>query len=152
MPLSFHVNFSFSGPMVLKKTFKLPHLIFTFCDICAHTRLRHKILIQCEPWIISPLKRTCPFIIRSLNTLYMYPRIICTQFDWVWPCFWRKIKKKLIVFLLFCHYLPLERGITFHLNELETLHRVSKMILPCSFKTGPLVQEKKWCEKFTERQ
>jgi hypothetical protein len=36
--------------------------------------------------IISPSKRTWPFI----NSLY--PKTICTKFDWNWPasCFWRR--------------------------------------------------------------
>jgi hypothetical protein len=31
--------------------------------------------------IISPLKRTWPFIWRNS----LHPRIICTKFDWIWP-------------------------------------------------------------------
>jgi hypothetical protein len=33
--------------------------------------------------IISPLKRTWPFIWTNLNSLYL--RIICKKFDWLWP-------------------------------------------------------------------
>jgi hypothetical protein len=33
--------------------------------------------------IISPLKRTWSLIWTNLNSLY--PRIICTKFDWIWP-------------------------------------------------------------------
>jgi hypothetical protein len=33
--------------------------------------------------IISPLKRTWPFIWTNLNSLH--PRIVCTKFDWIWP-------------------------------------------------------------------
>jgi hypothetical protein len=50
------------GPVVLEKIFKWPHPIFV---------------------IISPLKRTCPFIWTKLNSLH--PRIICTMLDWIWP-------------------------------------------------------------------
>jgi hypothetical protein len=32
--------------------------------------------------IISPLKRTWPFIWTNLNSLH--PRIMCTKFDWIW--------------------------------------------------------------------
>jgi hypothetical protein len=48
------------GPVVLE-IFKWPHPIFV---------------------IISPLKRTWPFIWTNLNSLL--PRIICTKFDWIW--------------------------------------------------------------------
>jgi hypothetical protein len=51
------------GPVVLKKkSFKWLHPIFV---------------------IISPLKRTWPFIWTNVNSLH--PTIICTKFDWIWP-------------------------------------------------------------------
>jgi hypothetical protein len=52
------------GQVVLrKKIFKWPHPIFTIY------------------FIISPLKRTRPFIWTILNSLH--PRISCTKFDWI---------------------------------------------------------------------
>ena len=33
--------------------------------------------------IISPLKRTWPFIWTNLNPLHL--KMICTKFDWIWP-------------------------------------------------------------------
>jgi hypothetical protein len=69
--------------------------------------------------IISPLKRTWCYNWTNLNPLY--PMINCTKFDWIWPsCFWtRRFKKKLSVFLLFCYYLPLGKGVSLHLNKPE---------------------------------
>jgi hypothetical protein len=69
--------------------------------------------------IISPLKRTSPFIWRNLNPLHQ--RIICTKFDWLWPAGFREedFFKKFSVFLLFHYYLPLEKAIPLPLNKLE---------------------------------
>jgi hypothetical protein len=69
--------------------------------------------------IISPLKRIWSFIWRNLN--FLYPRIICTKFDWIRAAgsveedFFKKI-----AFLLFRCYLPLEKGDLLHWNKLET--------------------------------
>jgi hypothetical protein len=61
-PGQFVISLVKIGQVVLeKKTFKWPHPIFV---------------------IISPLKRNWPFIWTILNSLY--PRIICTKFDWNW--------------------------------------------------------------------
>jgi hypothetical protein len=61
MPESFHVNMNTSGTVVLeKKIFEWVHSIFV---------------------IISPLKRTWPFICAIVNSLYS--RITCTKFDWI---------------------------------------------------------------------
>jgi hypothetical protein len=59
---SFHLNMTYSGSVVLEKIFKWSHPIFV---------------------IISPLKRTRPFIWTIKNPLY--PRLICIKFDWNWP-------------------------------------------------------------------
>jgi hypothetical protein len=60
---SFYVNMTYSGSVVLeKKIFKWTHRIFE---------------------IISPLKRTWPFIWTIQNSLY--PRMIYTKFYWNWP-------------------------------------------------------------------
>jgi hypothetical protein len=69
--------------------------------------------------IISPLKRTWPFIWTDLNSFH--PRIICTKFDWIWPAGSEEdFKKKFSVFLLFPYYLPLEKGYPPPLNKLES--------------------------------
>ena len=63
---SFHINFSFTGSVVLeKKIFKWHHPIFAFS------------------WL-SPLWRGAwSFIWTNLNPLH--PRMICTKFGWIWP-------------------------------------------------------------------
>jgi hypothetical protein len=69
--------------------------------------------------IISPLKRTWPFIWRNLNSLH--PRIVCTKFDWIWPVgSGEDFKQIFTVFLLFCNYLPLRKGYPLPLNKLES--------------------------------
>ena len=62
---SFHINFSFPGPVVLEKIFKWHHPIF------------------CIFVIIPLLKGAWSFIWTNLNPLH--PRMICTKFDWIWP-------------------------------------------------------------------
>jgi hypothetical protein len=47
--------------------------------------------------IISPLKRTWPFIWIILN--FLHPRMICTKFDWHWPTCSGKDFKKCSVYL-----------------------------------------------------
>jgi hypothetical protein len=68
MSESFHVNMSYFGSVVLwisKKIF--------FNDLTNF----------CIFMIIFPLKRIWPFIWIIYNSLY--PRMICTKFDWNWP-------------------------------------------------------------------
>jgi hypothetical protein len=70
--------------------------------------------------IISPLKRTWLFIGTNLNSLY--PRIICSKFDWIWPAgSGEDFLKDFSVFFLFRYYLPLKRDNPLHLNRLEFL-------------------------------
>jgi hypothetical protein len=60
----------------------------------------------------------------------------------------KKIFKIFSVFLLFCDYLPLEKGNPLHLNNLE-----SPPLVPSLVKIGPVVLEKKSkMLKFTDRQ
>jgi hypothetical protein len=67
MSESFHVSFTFSGPVVLKKKiFKWPYPIFIIFVI------------------ISSLKRT--WSLRWTNLNYLCLRIICTKCDWIWLC------------------------------------------------------------------
>jgi hypothetical protein len=69
--------------------------------------------------IIYLLKRNWPFILTNLN--FLYPRIICTKFDWIWAAgsgeedFFLKIS----VILLSRNYLPLHRDNPLHLYKLE---------------------------------
>jgi hypothetical protein len=70
--------------------------------------------------ITSPLRRIWSFIWTNLNSLYS--RIICTKFDWIWPLF---LEKKILiyffsVFLIFCYYLPLEKGVPLRLNKIKS--------------------------------
>jgi hypothetical protein len=47
--------------------------------------------------------------------------MIYTKFDWNWPAgSGEEDFKKISVFLLFCYYLPLEKGIPLHLKNLES--------------------------------
>jgi hypothetical protein len=97
---SFPVNMTDYGSVVLeKKIFKWTHPIFA---------------------IISPLKRTWPFIYTNKNSFY--PRMIYAKFDWNWPAGSGEEDSKKIfsVFLLFCDYLPLEKGNPLHLYNLES--------------------------------
>jgi hypothetical protein len=74
--------------------------------------------------IISPLKRTWPFIWTNLE--FPLPNDSCTKFDWIWPVgseedwLWRKFLKIFSVFLLFSYYLPLEKGYPIPFNKFES--------------------------------
>jgi hypothetical protein len=48
--------------------------------------------------------------------------MIYAKFNWNWPAGSEEedLKKKFSVFLLFCDYLPLEKGYPLHLNNLES--------------------------------
>jgi hypothetical protein len=65
--------------------------------------------------IISPLKRTWPFIWTNLNS--PYPRIICIKNDWIRPA---GSGEEFFFNLLFRYYLPLEKGYSLGLNKLES--------------------------------
>ena len=47
--------------------------------------------------------------------------MICAKFGWNWPSCYREedFKISLVYFLLFCNYLPFEKGVALHLNNLE---------------------------------
>jgi hypothetical protein len=97
------------------RIFKWPNFIFAFFVI------------------ISPLKKTQPFIWTNLNSLY--PKIICSKFDWNW------LANKCQYFSLFCCYLSLVKGYSLHLNKLESPPQgwfVTSLV-----KIGPVVLEKK---------
>jgi hypothetical protein len=90
------------GPVVLeKKIFKWPHFyIFV---------------------IISPLKRTWPFIWTNLNSLHS--RIICTKFDWFWSSGSGEedFSKFSVYFYSFAIISPLRGAITFLWTNLNSL-------------------------------
>jgi hypothetical protein len=71
--------------------------------------------------------------------------------------FWRRIFLKIFsVFLLFCYYLPLEKGNPLHINNLESPPPPPPppqgWFVPIQVKIGPVVLEKKWkMLKFTDR-
>ena len=70
--------------------------------------------------IISPWKRIWPFIWTNLKPLH--PRVHCAKVGWNWPSgsgeeiFFHFVN----VFSLFRNYLPVEKGVAFYLNKLET--------------------------------
>ena len=73
--------------------------------------------------IISPWKRTGPFIWTNLNSLHQ--RMFCAKFGWNWPS--GSGEKIFIISSMFffaisyiCNYLPLEKSGALHLNKLES--------------------------------
>jgi hypothetical protein len=97
--------------VVREKIFKWPHPIFTFL------------------WFIS-LKRTLPFIWTNLH--HLYPRIICTNFDWIWRAGSEEDFKKISAFSLFCYHLPLECGYPLPLNKLASHLPKDNLCQACS--------------------
>jgi hypothetical protein len=99
---SFHVNLIYSGSMVLeKKIFKWPHPIFAFL------------------WYL-PFEEDLALYLNNLefplpkDDLYqLWLKLAC----WFWR---RRFKKKFSVFLLFCDYLPLEKGNPLPSNNLKS--------------------------------
>ena len=90
------------GPVVLeKKIFKFVSVFSLFCNYLPWTRVR-------------------PFIWTKLNRLL--PTMHCAKFGWNWPSGSGEDFLNFInVFLLFCNYLPLEKGRALHLNKLDSL-------------------------------
>jgi hypothetical protein len=76
--------------------------------------------------IISPLKRTWPFIWTNLNSLH--PRIMCTKFDWIWPAGSEEedFLKFSMYFYSFAIISPWRGAIQFLWTNLNPLH--SRMI------------------------
>ena len=68
--------------------------------------------------IISPWKRAGPVIWTNLNPLH--PRMLCAKFGWNWPSGSGEDFNFVNVLLLFCNYLPLEKGGALHLNKLKS--------------------------------
>jgi hypothetical protein len=71
----------------------------------------------CTFVIISPLMRTWPFIWTNYNSLY--PRIICTKFDWTWPAGSGEddFKKFSVYFYSFAIISPQRRANPLHLKS-----------------------------------
>jgi hypothetical protein len=69
-----------------------------------------------------PMKRTWPFIWTNLNSLH--PRIICTEFDWIWPAGFEEedFKKFSVYFYSFAIISPWRRAIPFLWTNLNPLH------------------------------
>jgi hypothetical protein len=88
--------------------------------------------------IISPLKRTWPFIWTNLNSLY--PRIICIKNDWIRPA---GSGEEFFLNLLFRYYLPLEIGYSLGLNKLESPSPKDDLCQVWLYKIGPVVLERK---------
>jgi hypothetical protein len=121
MPESFNVKFSFSGFIVLKnKIFKWPHPICTFCDYLPFE----------EDLSLYLNKREFP---SPKDNMYQV-LLILTRY------IWRKILKIVSVSLLFCYYLPLEKGIPLHLTNLNVLPQ--GWFVQSLVKIGPVVLEK----------
>jgi hypothetical protein len=96
--------------------------------------------------IISPLKKTYPFIWTNLNLLY--PKINCTKYNWNWLTVSgeKHFLRFSVFFSPFCCYLPLVKGYPLHLNKLESpRHPPHPPVLFVSsvVKIGQLVLEKK---------
>jgi hypothetical protein len=71
--------------------------------------------------IISPLKRTWFFIWTNLN--FLYPRIICTKFDWIWPAVYGEDFKTFSVhFYSLAVISPWRRAIPFIWTNLKPLY------------------------------
>ena len=69
--------------------------------------------------IISPWKKGGPFIWINLNPLH--PGMLCAKFFLNWHVALKKILNFFNVFSLFHNYLPLQKGVVFQLNKLESL-------------------------------
>ena len=121
---SCHVNFSFSGTVVLEKNSKLPGPHF---DIFV---------------IISSLKRTWPLIWTNLNSLC--PRIICTKFDWFWPAGSgeQTYKKKFQCVFTLLLSSPFGEGQSLSFEQ-TWISSFQGWFVPSLFKIGPVVLEKK---------
>ena len=66
--------------------------------------------------MISPFKRAWPLISTNLNPLH--PRMMCAKFggNWASGPGTGDVLNFVNVFSLFLNYLPLEKGMTLHLN------------------------------------
>ena len=73
------------------------------------------VLINFAIVLLSPLgKRRCP----SLNNIQ--PGILCAKFGWKWPSDSEEDFQFVNVLSHFRNYFPLEKGVTLHLNKIES--------------------------------
>jgi hypothetical protein len=117
---SFHVNMTFSGSVILK-IFKWTSLFLHFCDYL-------------------PFEEDLALYLNNLE--FPLPKdVLCRVWLKLACWFSRRILKMFSVFLLFCDYLPLEKGNPLHLNNRDSLPQgwfVSSLV-----KIGLVVLEKK---------
>ena len=91
--------------------------------------------------IIPPWKRARPYIWTNLNTLY--PRMHCAKFGWDWPSgSGEDFLISINVFLLFCNYLPFEKGTALYLIKFLNLC-TQGWFVQSSVEIGPMVLGKK---------
>jgi hypothetical protein len=88
------------GPVVLEKIVKWPIPFLHFCD---YLPLEEDLALYLNEF---------EFPLPKDNVYQVWLNLAC------W--FWRRFLKIFSVFLLFCYYLPLERGNPLHLNKLES--------------------------------
>ena len=65
----------------------------------------------------------------------LYPRMLCVNFGWNWPSSSEeRILNIFKIILLFCYYIPLEKGVALHLNKLTWIHSTQKWFVPSLLK------------------
>ena len=120
---SFHVNMTYSGSVVLKKIFQWPHPIFAFLRLSPLRRGPGPLFLQ---FLEFPLPKH--------DLCQVWLKLDC----WFWRGRFLKIFSK---FLLFCYYLPLGKGVVFHLYNSESPLPKGWFVLTL-IKIGPKVLEK----------
>ena len=100
--------------------------------------------------IISLWKTTWPFIRTSLNAHHSR-NVLCQAWSKSAQCMVRREFSNFVrVFLLFCYYVPFERGVTLHLNKLK--YPLPKDVL-CLLWLKLWFWRRRWkCEMLTDRQ
>jgi hypothetical protein len=93
--------------------------------------------------IISPLKRTWPYIWSNLNPLH--PRIICNKFDWFWPAGSGEEDFQKFSVYSFSLLSPLGNGLSPSFEQIWILFTLGQFVLSL-VKIGLVVLEKifKW--------
>ena len=65
--------------------------------------------------LITPWKRTWPFVLTKLNS--PHPRRLCAKLGWNWSSYsWKTFWISSMIFLKFRYYLPLEKDVALHLE------------------------------------
>jgi hypothetical protein len=92
--------------------------------------------------IISPLKRTWPFIWTSLN--FLFSRIMCTKFDWIWGAgSGEKDLKKISVYFYCFAIISSWRGAMPYIWTNLKIFFTQGWFMPSLVEIGPVVLEKK---------